>query len=392
MNHGVNSVRRYISGANKFSSICFLLFIIFSVLFRFVLPFGDEPDFIVRAPRFVLDTPDFISPYFLGINKNLDYLSLCHSHGNLLDFLSVIEFSTCSQDVYQVFLRLFNQFFLMVIPWLLLIFRDVFYIWLNDTVEVIDSKLDALSITFFTSSFIYYYGVLGWEQYLLLLSAFTFLFLSNLIFLSLLVLWIFSIDLGDSVIVIYSIFLSYVYKWTAKKYGFKYVTILSIFIILTALILGTTLVGFFEKISLLSSKAQAISAAYEYSDLRNKYPIYLRPVITYLTLVLYLPSGVKALCAIFVSSIGLAYIFVSSIKIRRNFCKESFCYLMTFITVIVSVVFILPGYANAKYYVFMLPMFYFFVLSVTRKENVLIMVTLINTICIVELVFSYLNY
>ncbi|PTO78186.1 hypothetical protein [Vibrio splendidus] len=379
------------SEANIFSLYCFLLFIIFSVLFRVFLPFGDEPDFTVRAPRFVLEQPDFLSPYLTIINSGLDYITECQIETTLIIFMSSVDFDSCMQDSYQVSIRLFNQFILMVIPWLCLIFRSYIYAVINECREVVDRKLDALSISFLTSSFIYYYGVLGWEQLLLLLSAITFLLFNNRIMLVLLLAWIITIDLGDSVLVIYSIAIFYGYEFLAKKLGVKKIILVALLIVCISLILGTSLIGVFSHVGMLADKADAISSAYEHTELRDKYPIYLRPVITFLTLVLYLPSGVKAIFAILFVATCVCYIAMHVVNRYKTIDIHDFCYLATFVTVILSVVFILPGYANGKYYVFMLPMFYYFILSNFSKKNVLVFVSIANSLCILELGLAYLN-
>ncbi len=377
---------------NKFSLMCFFLYILFSILFRFLLPFGDEPDFTVRAPRFVLGESELIPSFIYFISSRFDYISHCRIESELYSYLSSIDYNSCVQDIYQISMRLFLQWLLIFIPFFLFCYRLPLYsIFNNEPRWQIDKKLDALSITFVCSSFIYYYGVIGWEQLILLFSCFVFLFFDKKILLIPLIVWVVFLDVGDSIVILYSTTLFFVFRYIAFKFGFKVLYVCVFLLLFVSYIFSTSLITLLSFVDIFSEKAIAISSAYESSDLHSKYPIFLRPVITFMTLVLYLPSGIKSIGGIFLSFLLFTYVVVRHQKEIKYFedCK---IYMVVIVSVVFSVIFILPGYANGKYYIFMMPMFFYYVLSVCKKRDVLFFISIVNCVCLLELTLFYLSY
>lgn len=386
MSHSINSV-------NKFSLMCSIIYVLYSIAFRFLLPFGDEPDFTIRAPRFVLGELELIPEFIYAITNNLDYVSYCKIDANFYSYLSSLDYSSCVQDIYQISNRLLLQYLLISIPFLMLCYRTpLYFIFKNEPRSILDKKLDALSITFVSSSFLYYFGVIGWEQIMLLVSCFLILALNRVIVLLVLFIVVALLDIGDSIVVIYSASLYFYYKYILQRSGVVFVYLSVIVLLVVSYVFSTSLVTFAGYFEILSSKADAITLAYENVNLHDKYPILLRPIITFMTLVLYLPSGIRSIAAISIAGVLIL------ILIRRSFSRNNIIdhgaivYFLVIITVVFSIVFILPGYANGKYYVFMMPMFFYYALNFFSNKKVLLSVCFLNFICLFELVLFYLNY
>lgn len=378
---------------NKFSLLCLLAFIFFSIVFRVLLPFGDEPDFIVRAPRFVLTPPDYIPNFVYLFSSQMDYISTCNSNAEFIALLGAIEYNSCVQNSEQIFIRLALQFLLMSFPFLFLCIRKpLYFVFKNEDRHVVDKKLDSLSINYLFSGFLIYFGIIGYEQFLLLISSWVFLFFRSYLLLASLILWIFLIDVGDSIVVIYSVFLLFTFRFITVKFSLKTTVLTCVIIIFITFVFSTVLVYLVGMVSFFSDKANSISLAYETTDIQDKYPIYLRPGITFMTLVMLLPSGIKSVLGISASFIFSFRLMVYAYINRYKSDLEAWLYILVIVTVVISVIFVLPGYANGKYYIFMMPMFFYFALTFFNKINVLYTIICINVLCVLDLTLSYLNY
>jgi len=94
-----------------FGLICILLFILNSIVFRFLLPLGDEPDYYYRIVHLV-DTSrqPFWSPYALNsdwVGAMFDLsLPTCQMESSPLSVVAKIDPETCSEHAAQAFARL----------------------------------------------------------------------------------------------------------------------------------------------------------------------------------------------------------------------------------------------------------------------------------------------
>ena len=84
-------------------SVCFFLF--FSMLFRFVLPFGDEPDFSVRAVALSAHAEKSFYPPYHFINNTINEIetqSTCRIESSPFSMLASINASSCAQGYEQI--------------------------------------------------------------------------------------------------------------------------------------------------------------------------------------------------------------------------------------------------------------------------------------------------
>ncbi len=104
------------------------------------------------------------------------------------------------------------------------------------------------------------------------------------------------------------------------------------------------------------------------SELLNKYPIFLRPVITYMTMIFSTPNNLKVPVVYVLFGAGLYQVLKRHKKLleqysaqknnhTRTMLREEKTLAMVGVSFILTVVFALPTYANAKYYIFIMPFF-----------------------------------
>ena len=296
------------------------------VAFRLLIPFGDEPDFRPRITR-LSEFLDFIEIDQLLVNKakvNATPFSLVHS---------------------------FEENWLYTIPRKLL--------------------MSAISIILF-SAFYFISSSREFRETLLILHLFPgWIYLSGLASLESIFLWIwigfiaanktsikfillclmFSIDLGNFVVVVTYLVLSFI----AHKFPGKWLYILLV-------ILGMSTFRIFEILQylidyspgLLSSKLSAIRyVAFEGSQLalRDKYSYVLRLAMTYQGLFIITPGYVKVLFA------SISFMLLLFMRLGSFFKVALDIDVLLWFFIIAIIVFILPTYANAKYYIFGLPLF-----------------------------------
>jgi hypothetical protein len=150
-----------------------------------------------------------------------------------------------------------------------------------------------------------------------------------------------------------------------------------------------------EKIPVIGEQAADIYRVYTtvWGYVATKYPVILRPVITFLVAVFMTPSklGLYILYPVYF------YVLVSSyFKLYANATKyaEQKDMLFSFTTPIVfviSVVFILPGYSQAKYYMFLMPFIIHSLLSIYSIKKIYYFLTISNILVIVFLAIKSLQ-
>ena len=98
---------------SKFGFLIIFIFLFLSFLGRLVFPFGDEPDFSVRAPNLIFGEPAWWNPYFFlkDILHELQYISNCKIESSPLSLIQKIDSTTCFEEVNQSLHRLLITFF-----------------------------------------------------------------------------------------------------------------------------------------------------------------------------------------------------------------------------------------------------------------------------------------
>ena len=282
---------------SSFGLVSSLFFIIFSFLGRVLFPFGDEPDFTVRAPRVIFGEHPWWSPYsiFHDLLANLEVVSTCSIEASATSMWMSIG-TNCTENIEQIIVR-FILTILVAFPLLYAItmrksFVTMMY-FLNFKLSAKEwnYRLDALSLSILIPSMIYYFGIFAEEQFTLVLSLFIFLFWGSWILTTFIFSLVMYIDLGNSIVLLTFILFGLFFTFISKKINIKVSITLMLSIVFIAFILGFSFLTYLENISLLASKAEAMYN--KGLGFENKYPVILRPVVTYMTGVFMTPSGVK---------------------------------------------------------------------------------------------------
>lgn len=382
---------KVISGFGLISSF---LFIIFSFISRILFPFGDEPDFTVRAPRVILGEHPFWSPYYIfhEILSKLNPISLCKIDASPMSLWSYIG-SNCTENIEQILIRLFITI-VIVLPLLYAItFRKSFvtimrFFNFKLTIKEWNSRLDTLSITIVFPSILYYLGIFAEEQFTLFLSLFIFLFWGSLFLISIIIFLIMSIDFGNSIVVLTFVLFSYSFILLSQKISLKVAILCMVGFVLFAFIIGFSFLTYLENISFLASKAEAMYN--KGLKFENKYPVILRPIVTFMTSIFMTPSGVKITLLYLFYGPALIWIIYKINVLRKkfntqNFNKEYILFFSVF-TTILFFVFLFPDYSFGKYYVFMIPFIINISLNIFTKFKMLQFILFTNFIIFFHLI------
>lgn len=395
-------------GVSKFGTITVFFFLIYSLLGRFLFPLGDEPDFTSRAIRLVEGAHHWWSPYYWcsPLLKKMVVSPNCIVDAAPFSFWVHID-SSCIESPDQILFRFILGVFVASPLLIVLILRRSFApfvanIGLKLSSQEWNQRLDSMGLSLIIPGMTYYMGVLSHEQFTLVLSLFVFIFWGNWVVVFGLVALISMIDLGNSVVVVTFICFSWLSFSIAKLFSIKASLLAMIFLVFFAYIFGFTFLTYVENIPGLAAKAQAMLNKSESGSFAEKYPVILRPVITFMTASFMTPSGIKVVPVYLILGGGglvsiwkiVAAYIVQNHSVRP--CKEGIprsfqgevILALSALTTVLFFVFMFPDYANAKYYIFLAPFIIMVTLSVSSKYNVLI----INVFCASVVSFTLLLY
>jgi hypothetical protein len=367
------------------------LFIVLSFVGRFLFPFGDEPDFEARSMSVIADDHPWWSPYsvFHSVIAGWNSDSSCTIVASPLSLWSQIG-SGCHEPIEQILSR-FALTLLLVIPLLLpTIFRRSAIRLLDPGQHFSDGewalRLDALSLALLLPSVVAATGVFAEEQFVVILSLLLILVIRNIFSTAVLLFFIIGLDVGNGLVVFAAACLFFFNRMMVRRVGFRILSIILVAELLIVFIIGFIFIDILTNISFLAEKVSGmISVLSESEDQVHKYPVILRPVITFMTGVYMSAAGVKAfpLYAIF----GVAFVqwwrrFGVFRQTRRVSVygfeqrdgswpfDETRILLLTAANVILLFVFLLPTYSNAKYYLFLVPFFLVNALQVFERNAI----------------------
>lgn len=369
-----------------FSITCVVTFFILSLCYRLLLPFGDEPDFTVRAPDLLNGTYPFWSPYSLMhlFYDSFNMQSHCRVEGSPLTLSAQIDLSSCKEPIEQIF----GRWILLLIVTLPLIICCLMR-FKNKHGHSYSKDALVLSITF--PGVVYYLGVFSHEQFSLVLSLLLIITWQYKIITLVLCSLIMAIDLGNSVVVIFFVSLMFFYSYVSRVYSVKTSIYIMLAQVLLCLFLGHEILSFTSGISLLESKSVAMYELLDSSGLAEKYPVILRPIITFMSFVFYTPSFIKVPVVYAFSILGFAYLIrklVLKMKVSNDVILEKhYLYMMVSLSSILSFVFMFPNYSNAKYYIFLLPFIFQFLLHAIDAKKLLLFCLILNKLVLLHLIF-----
>ncbi|HBQ8757375.1 TPA: hypothetical protein L9B17_004681 [Klebsiella quasipneumoniae] len=327
-------------------------FLILMVSARFVFPFTDEPDFPARSAELLgfrdtlLFNPYQIFGNIINIDDSIKDHQLCIIKSSTLSLWPVIG-DGCTQDWQKLLMRAFYNIF-MLSPFLLLLIGP------NKSNSFISKGAVLISLLF--PGVIYYLGLFTNEQFSLILSliATTYLSRSKLI-IFILCIFIFILDSGNSVVFIMVVAMYYLNIYLNRYLSLKKIALLSLAFIMLCYSLNTAALDFFNSLPIIGQKAQAMTEQLDGSVFYEKYPLFLRPVITYMTFVYMSPAYIKSIPLYLFFPLFVFYAHKK--RNGNNECGDNrlVLFLLAFITSTLSLVYMFPTYGNAKYYIFAFP-------------------------------------
>lgn len=391
-----NNSNPNIAVVSKLGLIFVICFIFFSVAGRVLFPFGDEPDFTYRANLLINSQHSWWSPYYLlqGILDQINFKTECQPEAGALSLWASIDSVNCTESIYQILYRLLITMIVTSPLLLALIFQQGFVkvmkkIGGGKDNEEWKTRFNSMGISLLFPSMIYYLGVFSLEQFSLVLSLLIFL-VWNTVYIFPLIILMYTVDPGNTIVVCVFIIIYYTLKLVFKKVGVKKVTFSLFLFLFSILFFRDIFFSILSNVPLISDKLLSMAALLKEQDLVAKYPVLLRPAITFMTGVFMTPSGIK---------IPSVYIFVGLLLLLKTqgttnrktsffntlLTQDKVIYLYASLTTILLFVFLFPNYVNAKYYIFMLPFLIFTFINPTQIKRMAWVGGAISSITFVQL-------
>jgi hypothetical protein len=373
---------------SKSGVIIGFFFLVLLLLYLAILPYGDEPDFTVQVPYYILFLDSVNLSYY---SDGISSISNCKYLHNPFHFFGMYDLDSCIMNIELAVKRaLFT--YLIYMPLLVLsifnfkrssntrktIFKD--YSFSNKSIQLV----------LIFPSFIYYASLFSKEQVTLMLSViilFTALRARYLISVILLMILV-NIDKGNAVVltlVISSIFVSiFIYR----TFGYRVFLIVSILSLALAYFFSTDLLN---PLRPLSTKIDDVLSGIEANYIGDKYPLLLRPFLTFMSFNFMPPALSKHPLLYLLTASGLAYTVIKSKYNKKTLSvdKEYLVVLLAVITTILFIIFILPGYNNAKYYIFTLPIFFNTILKYISFSKLVIFIVICHLVVLMDYIFFY---
>ncbi|HBT0573823.1 TPA: hypothetical protein MA142_000437 [Klebsiella pneumoniae] len=341
------------SGNQSVNLIYIISFAILIIAARFVFPYGDEPDFIARTSElFGLRDTLLFNPYsifgsIINIDDSIKHGGICIIKSSTLSFWSAIG-DGCAQEWYKNLSRgFYNVVFLT--PFLMLLCFG------KREKSFISKESILISLTF--PGVLYYLGLFTNEQFSLIMSMVSMCFISAGVFVTIILCaLIFILDAGNAVVFTMVVGLYHSYRYLSRLLTLRKIIFISLLIVAVCFTLNTKALDFFNSLPIIGQKADAMSEQLDGSDYYAKYPLLLRPVITYMTFIYMSPAYIKSI------PLYIFFIMFTIYSIRKSSAQHSNVdspdlkiFLLAFFTSTLSLVYMFPTYSNAKYYIFAFP-------------------------------------
>lgn len=394
----------------RYSTLIFLLFVIFSFLYLVLIPFGDEPDFWIRARDYVKNYDNYEewwSPFlnlkplkFLEFfTSKLDYTTNCHVGQRPLEFFTYVDPYECTQSDKQIFLRLF-------INSSIIFFSIVILHLIKKISKINEHKLDIFYLSLLFPSYLYYQNLMSNEQLVYLLSAILFITWENRIITLLIIFIIALIDFGSSLFLFF-LFLSYNFilliNNSKKEISLK-IFIVCISGVFLAYIFSYKLFKIFLDLNLLyfsPTIERFVTDIYNhhfYNGFLDKYPTILRPIITYFSFIFFTPGYLKSYLLIILSLIFFLHLGYKIYKLISTCPKENLLVINEKIfdifiisSCILFFIFLLPAYSNFKYYILLIPFVVSLMSVIYSKMKILFILSGANIIILTNLILYRSN-
>lgn len=313
---------------SKFGLVSVLFFLVFGVIRTLLLPFGDEPDYATRVHRLNFDEKPVFSPYryvdfYRGIPEEHD----CRIQAGPLNIWA--KFSPeCFYLNIEYFWPKFSHLLLLTSPLILLVvFRRRFF-QADNAKRQADSfdwhrRMDALALFLLMPSAIYFLGLISQEVFVVVLSLLVFVFWRKPLVLIALSVAIFLLDEGNFYALALFLTMYTLLRIAQKNFGLKGAYVLSLIAIVSAYIGGEWIIRELSQLNIVHKFYEVYDKVLEISAYDN-YPLFLRPFVTYISLLFASANGVKSVFVYIIISASIGVVLVKfALSKRRNFLVES---------------------------------------------------------------------
>lgn len=357
------------------------LFYLILMIARMVLPFGDEPDFGFRINSIIFSEKSFLNPffYFENLFASFDWLDS--------------EVESFTMKLFRVnwtfYLILFTLFFTYIVA-------KTYYKFQSCNIRAeFKRSYQVLLLSILFPSIWFHLGLLAEEQFTLLLSMLAIFFRRSLIGLVFIGLLISFIDFGNSIVYFVFILFYLAFKFTIDKGGYKLGFLVLIFMFVMALVVKMEAVKLLSYLPLIGAKASVIYDHYtNIYDVNDKYPLILRPIITYMSIVFMLPNSLTLFFLPYLTVLIASLLLIFRLNNKNKYLfkldlfQKDFAFFLAGIAIVLVFPVVLPGFSNGKYYVFLIPFFiiifsYFFTLN-----KILYFILFLNFLVFSQLMFG----
>lgn len=336
------------------------IFLCLSLVFRLTLPFGGEPDFLHRVSVILYSEGEFVADLLRFFYHHYSWIPTCESSHTMTNFWGTTSGFLCGESLELKFVRwLLQNALILTLCTIPLIYKVL------KTSGCLQSKkfeLNTLSIfiALLFPSVIYYTGVAAEEQFTLFISILVIYLVNFPILLLPALYFLYTIELGATMVMVLFLCSYFSIRFLYRAIGVRKTEVVCVIMIFITLFFGIDLLQFLFGVPIAGDKIQLIHYAYtesSYADIMDKYPVVVRPVMMFMTAIFMTPDGIKALLLYPVCGLVLLNVFSKSRRLNRHNGDEDYIILLSIITFIVCTIFVLPGYSNAKYYIFCAPFF-----------------------------------
>lgn len=380
-----------------------LYFLLLFLLGRLVTPIGDEPDFHYRFSRIIEGQNIYFSLFTDLIFPLSNNLFGCLVENGVDKFLPSIG-TNCYMSIYDVLIRSLISLLPLSPLLILFILRSYFHkpiCILNKglSIQEFDCRIDAVILTFLFPGFLYYIGLLSEEQIFLCISLYLFILRGNVVLTIFIFFALYKIDAGNFFIIIfyfiYRYICIYIYRFINEfiLIAFFIVTIfISFWLSFSLLIIFNLFEGaiFQEIVSRVDDIKSALNSPQLYSF---NIPLIYRPFVTVSSAVLMTASGMKGIFGYPFFAIGIIYL-IKNIFLKYNSSNiikyNILINILSPLFFIITLVFLMPTYANFKYYTFLLPYIFYGALFIIRARKIFFFNIFLSLLCYSTFIFYIL--
>ena len=361
----------------------FVIFFVTFLLFRIILPLGDEPDYFHRFQYYIFNFQDFL--YY---SHDFNQATTCNKNflvGGLLDLYLRIAPYFCNNSFNDFFERGFIGLYLNLTYFILvfILFKSKKILKnLNIEKDFTDTNMHIFFCSIIYPSTIYYMSARSNEIFL---YYFIFLFfftwrnykLSYLIgFLAI------TLDFGNGLLFFLFINYFYFFRFLNLYLSIRKIIILLLLISLFIVLFHDYLRIFLSIIFLKSNILFFENLATAVLDLDKNFQVYnfIKLIITYLSFIFLSPGFLKSILLIIIMTSLILYVFFvitgflknknyeNSIKNNKLF-NDYFINFIACLSFVILLVLILPTHAYIRYYIFIYPFIFSIFYIIFRLRN-----------------------